>query len=116
MSASVKTSRAAGPNYRHFTEYQEKRMAEIVQVSSTEFASKFGRWSFEAQRSPIEVTNHKTGVVLGYFVSSQVFEEFLRVRARMPKAFYAWEMSEATAAELRKPAPATPDLDSLMEE
>jgi hypothetical protein len=100
----------------HNPEYQENLMAEIVQVSSTEFASKFGRWSFEAQRTPIEVTNQKTGVVLGYFVSAQMFEDYLRVRDRLPKAFFAWEMSEVMAAELNKPAPPTPELDHLMKD
>jgi hypothetical protein len=91
-------------------------MKNIAHVSSTEFASKFGKWSFEAQAAPVEVTNQKTGVVLGYFVSAREFNEYLRIRDRLPKACYAWEMSETLAAELSKPLPPTAELDRLMEE
>ena len=46
-------------------------MAKVQKVSSTEFAGKFGRWSFAAQSAPVMVTDRKTGVVKGYFVSAR---------------------------------------------
>jgi hypothetical protein len=36
------------------------------------------------------VTNQKTGVVLGYFVSATEFEEYLKVRDPLPKSRFAW--------------------------
>ena len=92
-------------------------MNEIKKVSSTEFAGKFGQWSFAAQTAPIMVTDRKTGVVKGYFVSAREFAEFLRLRERMPMAGFAWQMSPEMAAELEKPLPKNyPDLDRLMKE
>ena len=80
-------------------------MGKVQKVSSSEFAGKFGHWSFAAQSSPVMVTDRKTGVVKGYFVSAAEFAEFLRVRDRLPKAGYVWEMSDDMAAELEKPLP-----------
>jgi hypothetical protein len=86
-------------------------------VSSSEFAGKFGHWSFEAQTVPVKVVNNKTGNVLGYFVSAREFSEFVRLRDRLPRAIPAWEMDEELLAELSKPLPPDyPDLDCLMEE
>lgn len=80
-------------------------MGKVQRVSSSEFAGKFGHWSFAAQSAPVMVTDRKTGVVKGYFVSAEAFSEFLRVRDRLPKAVYAWELSPDLAAELEKPLP-----------
>jgi hypothetical protein len=92
-------------------------MAEVKKVSSTEFAGRFGQWSFMAQSAPVMVTNQKTGVVLGYFVSAAEFEKYLKVRDLLPTAAYAWEMPVDLAAELHKPlARRRPDLDALMED
>jgi len=78
-------------------------MAQIRKVSSTEFAGRFGQWSFTAQSAPIMVTNQKTGVVLGYFVSAAEFEGYLKVRDLLPKAGFAGEMPADLAEELEKP-------------
>jgi hypothetical protein len=92
-------------------------MLKPVQVSSTEFAGRFGQWSFKAQSAPVQVVNNKTGTVLGYFVSEREFGEFLRLRDRLPKAVYAWELDEEMAAELEKPLPDDyPDLEHLMKD
>ena len=80
-------------------------MAKVQRVSSSEFAGKFGRWSFAAQSSPVMVTDKKTGAVKGYFISAHEFGEFLRLRNRLPKAGFIWDMSEDMAAELEKPLP-----------
>lgn len=86
-------------------------------VSSSEFAGRFGQWSFAAQSEPVKVTNQKTGVVLGYFVSAGEFENYLKLRNRMPKAGFAWEMDDKMAASLRKRLPRRrPKLDKLMAE
>jgi len=47
----------------------------MKQVSSSEFAGKFGQWAFAAQSTPVMVTNQKTGMVMGYFVSAAEFDE-----------------------------------------
>ena len=86
-------------------------------VSSSEFAGKFGHWSFAAQSAPVKVVNNKTGAVIGYFVSAREFSEFVRLRDRLPRAVPAWEMDDELAAELQKPLDERyPELDHLMEE
>jgi hypothetical protein len=80
-------------------------MSKVQKVSSSEFAGKFGHWSFAAQSAPVMVTDQKTGVVKGYFVSANEFAEFLRLRDRLPKAGFIWDMSADMAAELEKPLP-----------
>lgn len=92
-------------------------MAKIQQVSSTEFAAKFGRWSFDVQHAPVRVVNNKTGNAVGYFVSAREFEEFVRLREHLPRALFAWELDDEMAAELQKPLPDDyPDLEYLMKE
>lgn len=90
---------------------------ECRTVSSSEFAGRFGHWAFAAQTSPIKVVNNKTGQVLGYFASAREFSEFVRLRDRLPRALYAWEMDDEMIAELGKPLPDDyPDLEHLMDE
>jgi len=93
-------------------------MARIQKVSSSDFAGRFGQWSFTAQAAPVQVTNQKTGVVLGYFVSAGEFEEFLRVRDLLPQARFAWEMPSDLATELDRPVSGRrrPELDALMDD
>ncbi|MEQ1864597.1 MAG: hypothetical protein ABL996_08070 [Micropepsaceae bacterium] len=80
-------------------------MIKLQKVSSSDFAGKFGHWSFAAQSAPVMVTDRKTGVVKGYFVSAQIFSEFLHLREQAPKAGFVWDMSSDMAAELEKPLP-----------
>ena len=92
-------------------------MAQLQNVSSTEFAGRFGQWSFTAQSAPVMVTNQKTGMVLGYFVSANEFEAYLKLRDQLPTAKFAWEMPDDLAAELAKPlAKRRPELDDLMQD
>jgi hypothetical protein len=88
-----------------------------VEVSSSEFAGRFGHWAFEAQSAPIKVVNNKTGQVLGYFASAREFSEFVRLRDRLPRALPVWELDDEMLAELEKPLDARyPELDYLMDE
>ncbi len=90
---------------------------KLRNVSSTEFAGRFGHWSFAAQSEPVMVTNQKTGVVLGYFVSAGEFASYLKVRDRLPKVAYAWEMDADLSASLdKKLSRRRPKLDRLMED
>ena len=90
---------------------------DVPEVSSSDFAGRFGHWAFEAQRSPVKVVNNKTGATLGYFVAAGDFSEFVRLRDRLPRAIPAWQMDEDLIAELEKPLPADyPDLDHLLDE
>jgi hypothetical protein len=85
-------------------------------VSSSEFAGKFGQWSFKAQSAPVEVVNNKTSVTLGFFISQQEFEEYERLRG-MPRAVWAWEMSPDLLEELKKPLePYAHELDELVDD
>ncbi len=96
---------------------RQSRDYKPVEVSSSEFAGRFGHWAFEAQSAPIKVVNNKTGQVLGYFASAREFSEFVRLRDRLPRALYAWELDDEMLAELQKPLPEDyPDLDHLMDE
>jgi hypothetical protein len=89
----------------------------IQSVSSSEFAGKFGQWSFSAQKAPVKVVNNKTGNVLGYFISEQEFEAVRALRDLLPRAAPAWDVSPESAAELDKPLPRLrPELDRLMED
>ena len=90
---------------------------KLPDVSSSDFAGRFGHWAFEAQAVPVRVVNQKTGKVLGYFVSAREFSEFVRLRDRLPRALAAWELDEETIDELKKPLPDDyPDLDHLLDE
>ena len=92
-------------------------MSQMQKVSSSEFAGRFGQWSFTAQTAPVMVTNRKTGMVLGYFISASEFEEYLKVRDILPKARFAWEMPDDLATELGKSmAGRRKELDVLMED
>jgi hypothetical protein len=90
---------------------------QIRSVSSSEFSGRFGQWSFSAQAAPVRVTNQKTGMVLGYFVSEQEFEDYVRLRDGAPLSRFAWEMPDEFVSELNKPiANLHPELDCLMED
>ncbi len=92
-------------------------MPRVQKVSSTAFASRFGQWAFTAQSAPVMVTNQKTGMVLGFFVSAGDFEHYLRVRDLIPKARFAWEMPDELAAELDTPLGGLrAELDTLIDE
>lgn len=85
------------------------------EVSSSEFAGRFGHWAFEAQKTPVKVVNNKTGATLGYFVSDQEFEEYKRLRG-LPRSVWAWELSPDLLEELQKPLePYSHELDDLID-
>jgi len=63
-------------------------------VPATEFSKNFGRYRELVQREPIAVTSHER--VTGYFVSSTEYEEYLRLKSLMPKAYAVEELSEET--------------------
>ena len=92
-------------------------MSEIQKVSSTDFAGRFGQWSFAAQSAPVMVTNRKTGVVLGYFVSASEFEAYARFRESQPRARFAWEMPSELRNALDAPLDERhPELDELIKD
>jgi len=51
------------------------------------------------------VTNQKSGMVPGYFVSAAEFEKYLKARDLLPTAGCVWETPEDIAAELHQPSP-----------
>lgn len=92
-------------------------MTRVQKVSSSDFAGKFGAWSFAAQQAPVQVVNNKTGNAVGYFVSAREYEEFVRLREFLPRALRASELDEDVVSELKKPLPRDyPDFEHLMKE
>lgn len=66
----------------------------MITVAATEFSKNFGRYREIVQRETVAVTSHER--VTGYFVSSNDYEEFMRIKAIMPKAYAVEELSEET--------------------
>lgn len=66
----------------------------MITVPATEFSKNFGKYREAVQRGPVAVTSHKR--VTGYFVSASEYEEYVRMRDRMPKAYAIEELSEET--------------------
>lgn len=66
----------------------------MITVPSTEFSKNFGRYRELVQREVVAVTSHER--VTGYFVSSTEYEEYMRVKSLMPKAYAVEELSEET--------------------
>lgn len=66
----------------------------MISISATEFAKNFGRYRELVQREPVAVTSHER--VTGYFVSCSEYEEYLRLKSMMPKAYAVQELSEET--------------------
>lgn len=66
----------------------------MITVPATEFSKNFGRYRDMVQRETVAVTSHER--VTGYFVSSNDYEEFMRIKAMMPKVYAIEELSEAT--------------------
>ncbi len=63
-------------------------------VPASEFSKNFGRYREMAQREPIAVTSHER--VTGYFVSSAEYEEYVRLKSMLPKAYAVEELSQET--------------------
>lgn len=66
----------------------------MISISATEFAKNFGRYRELVQREPVAVTSHER--VTGYFVSCSEYEEYLRLKSMVPKAYAVQELSEET--------------------
>lgn len=66
----------------------------MITVAATEFSKNFGRYREHVQREPIAVTSHDR--VTGYFVSNAEYEDYVRVKSLMPKAYAVEELSEQT--------------------
>lgn len=63
-------------------------------VPASEFSKNFGRYREMAQREPIAVTSHER--VTGYFVSSAEYEEYVRLKSMLPRAYAVEELSQET--------------------
>lgn len=66
----------------------------MIIVPASEFSKNFGKYRETVQREPVAVTAHER--VTGYFVSANEYEEYIRVKARMPKAYAVEELSQET--------------------
>lgn len=70
----------------------------MITVPASEFSKNFGRYRDIVQREPVAVTNHER--VTGYFLSKDEYEEYLKVKSMMPKAYAIEELSDATIQSL----------------
>jgi hypothetical protein len=66
----------------------------MIAISATEVSKNFGRYREMVQREVVAVTSHER--VTGYFVSTAEYEEYLRLKSLMPKAYAVEELSEVT--------------------
>ncbi len=72
----------------------------MITVPATEFSKNFGRYRDIAQREAVAVTSHER--ITGYFVSSNDYEEFIRMKSMLPKAYSTHELSEETIRAIAK--------------
>lgn len=72
----------------------------MIKIPSSEFSKNFGKYREVALREPVAVTAHDR--VTGYFVSSDDYEEYCRLKKRMPKALAVENLSEETIQALAK--------------
>jgi len=72
-------------------------------VPASEFSKNFGRYREMAQGEPIAVTSHER--VTGYFISSAEYEEYVRLKSMLPKAYAVEEISQENQPlhRLRRP-------------
>jgi hypothetical protein len=66
----------------------------MITVPATEFSKNFGYYRELVQRETVAVTSHER--VTGYFVSSVEYDEYMRLKARLPKAYAIEELPPAT--------------------
>lgn len=70
----------------------------MITVSATEFSKNFGKYREVIQREPIAITAHER--ITGYFISPIEYNEYMNLKAKMPKAFFVEELSEETIRAL----------------
>jgi len=63
----------------------------MVTVTATEFAKNFGRYREAVHREPVVVTSHER--IAGYFLSSEDYETYQRLKAMLPRAYAVHEVS-----------------------
>lgn len=71
-----------------------RKQASIKKVPASEFAKNFGEYRERAQREPVAVTSH--GRTTGYFISSEHFKEYVRLRALSRRAMKVVDLPEST--------------------
>lgn len=71
----------------------------MVTVTATEFAKNFGRYREAVHREPVAVTSHER--IAGYFMSSEDYETYQRLKAMLPQAYAAHEVPAETLLALQ---------------
>lgn len=86
----------------------------MVSVTATEFIKGFGRFSFEAQREPIAVTNH--GHITGYYISSHEYDELQKIKTSLRKSYTLKNIPEDLYKEIitSKVSPEFAHLNNLL--
>jgi len=72
----------------------------MVTVTATEFAKNFGRYREAVHREPVAVTSHER--IAGYFLSSEDYETYQRLKAMLPRAYAVHEVSIETLRALQE--------------
>jgi len=72
----------------------------MIKVPSSEFSKNFGKYREAVHRGPVAVTSHER--VIGYFVSADEYEEYVRIKERMPKALAIEDLSQETIQAIAK--------------
>lgn len=70
----------------------------MITIPATEFSKNFGYYRELAQREPIAITAHEG--VAGYYVSNGEYEEYIRMKRFLPKAYAVEELSEKVIQEI----------------
>lgn len=83
-------------------------------VPASQFCRNFGRFQYEAQRDPIEVTSH--GRATGYFLSPAEYAEYQALRSMARRHLEAGNLPADVRAAIEKSAmdPRHAHLDALM--
>jgi PHD/YefM family antitoxin component YafN of YafNO toxin-antitoxin module len=87
-----------------------------VEVSATQFAKSFGKFEVMAARQPVAVTSHKR--ITGYYISTEDFAHYQRLREHERKVYRTEELPESTWKAIKEAQYPSgfEDLDDLMED
>ncbi len=73
---------------------KRKKVSDYPKVTASEFAKNFGEYRELALTRPVAVTSHNRTV--GFFISPEHFQEYLRVRKSSRRAYKAEDLPEST--------------------
>lgn len=86
------------------------------ETTATEFCRNFGRFQYEAQREPVQVTSH--GHVTGYFVSATEFAHYQELLRKEREVLLVGRLADdvVAAIESSEYPEGHDELDALMDD